>query len=154
MDSLPGRKRLPHEAPSHLPGNVEGEVFFITICASPRGMNQLAHPNIWEAVVETVLHREASGDLKARLLLAMPDHLHGLFMFEGSKPMRKVIAGMKAWLARAHGINWQRDFFDHRLRSWESAHAKGAYIRANPLRGGLIKEGQQWPFCLDRIGDR
>jgi len=65
--------------------------------------------------------------------------------------MKKVVSDLKAWLAKKHGVRWQRDFFDHRLRSWESAEEKGAYIRANPVRAGLVEEGGAWPYVLDRF---
>jgi putative transposase len=146
----PGRKYLPHEAPANLCGDSFGEVYFITICCVPRYENQLARPEVWDCLTETIDHRESQGDLAVRLLLAMPDHLHGLISFDGAKPMKKVIRDLKSWMAKQQGIQWQRDFFDHRLRSWESAEEKGAYIRANPLRAGLIREGEVWPFCLDR----
>jgi len=146
-----GRRHLPHEIPDGVTPNPVGEVFFITVCCEPRGLNQLACPERWRALVETILHREAAGDLQVRLVLAMPDHWHGLLSFDGGKRMRKVVANLKAWLARKHGIRWQRDFFDHRLRSWESAAEKGEYIRRNPVRAGLIAGGSAWPYLLDRI---
>jgi len=36
------------------------------------------------------------------------------------------------------GIKWQRDFFEHRLRSDESWREKADYILANPVRKGLV----------------
>lgn len=106
---------------------------------------------IRDALKETFFHREASGEIHVRLLLAMPDHLHALMSFRGKKPMKKSISDIKSWLARKHGISWQRDFFDHRLRSWESAAGKGSCIRANPLRARLIGADQTWPYMLDRV---
>jgi len=43
------------------------------------------------------------------------------------------------------GIEWQRDFFEHRLRSAESWREKADYIRANPVRKGLEAQVSQWP---------
>lgn len=149
--SPPIRKQLLHEVPDHIPVNPECDVFFITICCTPRGANQLAHAEAWTALTETIQHRESTGDLRARLLLAMPDHLHALLSFTSTKPIKKVISDLKSWLAKTSGIRWQRDFFDHRLRSWESAFQKGHYIRQNPYRAGLVEEGTPWPYILDRI---
>jgi hypothetical protein len=36
----------------------------------------------------------------------------------------------KRWTARQMGIEWQRDFFEHRLRSDESLREKTDYILA------------------------
>ncbi len=141
-----GRKHLPHEGLPLNPTSAEGEIYFVTICCIPRNTNQLATPEIWRAIEETLAFRETHGDLICRLALAMPDHLHGLFGFPGSKPMTKVVADMKSWLAKQHGIQWQRDFFDHRLRNPESAAEKAKYIRMNPVRAGLVANPQDWPY--------
>ena len=147
---MSGRKSLPHEVPSNVVGEPEGEVFFITICCEPRGMNQLAKPNIWQAIMETIERREAAGDFQCHLLVAMPDHLHGLFRFPHVKEMSPVIKAMKSWLAKQHGIQWQRLFFDHRLRGWESAAEKANYIRLNPVRAGLVSNPEDWPILKER----
>ena len=145
MDSI-GRKKLPHDGGSICPTSSEGDVYFITICCVPRGTNQLAHAAIWQSIGETISLRESSGDLTCLLALAMPDHIHGLFGFPGTKPMVQVITAFKSWLASRHGIHWQRDFFDHRLRNLESAAEKAQYIRMNPVRAGLVANPADWPY--------
>jgi REP element-mobilizing transposase RayT len=141
-----GRRYLPHDGLPVNPNNAECEIYFITICCIPRGTNQLATPESWQAITETLAVREASGEINCRLLLAMPDHLHGLFGFPGSKPMTKTIAAFKSWLAKQCDIRWQRDFFDHRLRNIESASEKAKYIRMNPVRAGLVTHPEEWPY--------
>ena len=143
------RKIFSHDLPADLFSHSEQEVFFITVCCEPRGVNQLAKPEIWQAVLGTIEHREKAGDLECRLLLAMPDHLHGLFHFPQASRMKAAISAVKAWLAKNHGIRWQRDFFDHRLRGWESAEEKRKYILMNPVRGGLVQKPEDWPFKRD-----
>jgi putative transposase len=145
-----GRKRLPHEIPEGVEIGPEGEVFFITICCEPRGENQLANDRVWSGIVETVEHREKAGDWKIGLMVAMPDHLHALVGFPGNKRMPQVIRAFKAWMASCHGIRWQRDFFDHRLRSWESGEEKANYIRMNPVRAGLVATPGDWLYVLQR----
>ena len=124
----------------------EDEVYFITICCLPRGINQLAQPVVWQMIDESLRHRESVGDMYVRLVLAMPDHLHGLFSFCGKKPMARVMADFKSWMAKSAGVHWQRDFFDHRLRGWESAAEKAKYIRNNPVRAGLAGQSGDWPY--------
>jgi putative transposase len=141
-----GRKHLPHEGGPLFSANPEGEVYFITICCVPRGANQLARPDVWNAIDETLSHREATGDLRCGPVLAMPDHLHALMAFPGPADMRIGIRGFKSWLAKQHGIRWQRDFFDHRLRNWESGAEKAQYIRMNPVRAGLVTRPEDWPY--------
>jgi putative transposase len=145
MDSI-GRRRLPHEVPAEASWSSEEEVFFITICCLPRGDNQLAKTEVWKVIDESLKIREAAGDLKVRLVLAMPDHLHGLFSFPGAKSMRQALSSLKEWVAKQTGVRWQRDFFDHRLRGWESGAEKAKYIRQNPVRGRLVERSEDWPF--------
>ena len=141
-----GRKRLPHEIPLDIQLGPEDEVFFITICCLPRGINQLAHTEVWRIIDESLRRRESVGDMYVRMVLAMPDHLHGMFSFCGKKPMAKVITDFKSWLAKSASVHWQRDFFDHRLRGSESASEKANYIRNNPVRAGLVSHFEDWPY--------
>jgi REP element-mobilizing transposase RayT len=41
---------------------------------------------------------------------------------------------------------WQREFFDHVLRSEESYAEKWEYMRQNPVRAGLTPRAEDWPF--------
>ncbi len=100
-----GRKRLPHEVPQYVASNPEGDVFFITICCEPRGHNQLVTSQTWAAIKDTFEYRQQQGDLKIIMLLAMPDHLHGLLSFEGTQSMSRVVKSIKSWLAKKVGIN-------------------------------------------------
>jgi len=61
------------------------------------------------------------------------------------RPMEEIIADWKRFLANELKIEWQRDFFDHRLRKEESYREKADYIRANPVRAGLVREPEEWP---------
>lgn len=48
--------------------------------------------------------------------------------------------------AKQTGVQWQRDFFDHRLRSDESFGDKANYIRMNPARKGLVLREEEWRY--------
>ena len=41
---------------------------------------------------------------------------------------------------------WQREFFDHVLRSNESYSEKWAYVELNPIRAGLVQLPADWPY--------
>lgn len=79
-------------------------------------------------------------------MLLMPDHLHALLSFPLPEDMRKVVAGFKEMVAKRIAIEWQRDFFDHRLRNDESFDEKVHYIRMNPVRKGLVAKPEEWPW--------
>jgi len=120
---VPNRKRLPHYVPLWVdPGKT---CYFITICCTPRGINHLAHEQIAGDLFETVKHRNTTGIWYVRLALAMPDHLHLLIWFpEIEKRVQIIVSKWKQWTAKTLKIDWQRDFFEHRLRKEESLREK------------------------------
>jgi putative transposase len=63
--------------------------------------------------------------------------------------LSNLIRDFKRITTRIAKVNWQRNFFDHRLRHDESENEKVAYIRANPVRARLITEGKEWPYAID-----
>ena len=46
-------------------------------------------------------------------------------------------------------IDWQRNFFDHRLPHDESLAEKFEYTCQNPVRAELITQGEKWPYAID-----
>ncbi len=139
------RKQLPHDVPLWVP---DGEVFFITICCMPRGVNQLCNPTTAHIVFESVQFRQDRGDWYVHIVLLMPDHLHALVSFPRDRSMRTVIASWKEFLAKRASISWQRDFFDHRLRD-RNYIAKANYIRMNPVKKNLTTDPASWPFVWE-----
>lgn len=73
----------------------------------------------------------------------MPDHVHLLAIFH--EEMVKSISDWKQWTSKRFKIEWQRDFFDHRLRNNESRSEKSDYILQNPVRAGLVERWEDWP---------
>jgi putative transposase len=65
--------------------------------------------------------------------------------------MNAVISKWKEWTAKSLKVKWQRDFFEHRLRRDESCEEKTDYVRANPVRAGLVADADQWPHVF--VGD-
>lgn len=46
----------------------------------------------------------------------------------------------------AEGTLWQTDFWDTQLRHHERYEVKWEYVRQNPVRAGLVKQADEWPF--------
>jgi putative transposase len=144
---LPNRKRLPHEAPLWVdPSKAD---YFITVSCRQRGVNQLAHSTLAERIFETIKHRNREGIWFVHLALIMPDHVHLLVAFPASdKRMQTIVSKWKEWTAKSLSIQWQRDFFEHRLRKEESRREKADYILANPVRAGLVARTEDWPYVF------
>jgi hypothetical protein len=45
------------------------------------------------------------------------------------------------------GPIWQKQFFDHLLRSPQSYGDKWAYVRENPVRAGLVARAEDWHYA-------
>lgn len=139
----PERKGLPHGIPFWARDDA---IFFITVCCDPKGENQLCFAETSRAVFESITHRNNGAVWHVHLCLLMPDHLHALVSYPHEASPQRVIAAWKGFLAKRCGVRWQRDFFDHRLRSDESFRDKATYIRENPVRKGLCAAPALWPY--------
>jgi len=143
----PFRKRLPHDIPLWV--DPSKTYYFITICCRQRGKNHLAHPVVANNIFETIKHRNGEGIWYAHLALVTPDHVHLLLSFpQREKTRSNSCEQMETWTAKTLKIEWQRDFFEHRLRKEESFREKADYILANPVRAGFVDRAENWPHVF------
>jgi REP element-mobilizing transposase RayT len=82
----------------------------------------------------------------------MPDHVHVVTLgrAESSDGWRAIV-GFKQrtgyWLARNRpSVRWQRNFFDHLLRTQEDLAAHVRYVAENPVRKQLVADWQEYPY--------
>jgi putative transposase len=123
-------------------------MFFVTICCQRRRLNPLCSETTAAVIFETARRYHADRRWYLRLLLLMPDHLHMTIGIEGDASLSNIIRDFKRATARFGKVRWQRNFFDHRIRRDESLQEKEDYVRENPIRAGLIKRDDAWPFVL------
>jgi REP element-mobilizing transposase RayT len=141
-----GRKSLPHDLPLWV--DVHGAKFFITCCAKDRALTPFACPETANRLLESIKHRMQIRIWYVHAAIIMPDHVHLVLGFHPETDVAKCIRDWKRWTARAHGFDWQRDFFEHRLRHDESLQQKIQYVLENPVRAGLVKNWRDWPFTI------
>ena len=81
----------------------------------------------------------------------MPDHIHMLITPFDEYGLSHIMNRVKN--VSAHFINaelgrrgpvWQREYFDHILRSDESRWTKGESIVMNPVRRGLVATPEEY----------
>ncbi len=140
--------RLPHIAPySHSP------LYFFTACTCQR------HPLLDNptalGIISEVWQKSAALDgwCVGRFVL-MPDHVH--FFAMPALGAKRRAAWHKMWksvtarrLAEKMNLQppiWQSDTFDHILRGAESYAKKWDYVRNNPVRAGLCRTPEEWPW--------
>ena len=152
-DGIPNRAA---RGKSHIPPDwVENSaVFFVTINCRVRGTNQLTWGERPGRLLESVTFLHDRGRWFPELVLLMPDHLHALisFSWEKGRGMNRVIADWKRFHATKLGITWQRDYFDHRIRSEQDHQSTWFYVRENPVRAGLVETYDQWPHVWRPCG--
>jgi len=134
---------MDHVVPSWVKGS---PIFFITICTSPRGLNQLCHPEVSSVIFSAAGHYHTRLRWHVHVPLLMPDHLHALMAFPKVESMAQVIRSWKHYLAKHHPIERQRDYFDHRVRDHSNLQVKADYIRQNPVRAGLVAKPDDWSY--------
>jgi putative transposase len=76
----------------------------------------------------------------------MPDHVHMLLNFPDTPSFSPIVGDWKRWLTKHCGLQWQENFFEHRLRNEESSANKAQYIMHNPVRAGLVERAEDWPY--------
>jgi REP element-mobilizing transposase RayT len=147
---LPVRKKIPHTVPQWVS---DGSWFFITIKCVPPGRNQLCHVGVGKGILEAMAYNHEKLVWYCRLCLLTPDHLHGIIAFPREPGMATTIRNWKKFTTIKHGIEWQRDFFDHRLRNQHELEEKTSYILMNPVRKGLCERIEDWIWVY-RPADR
>ncbi len=140
---LPHRKNLPHEVPSWVP---EGAVYFLTVCCAERITNTLARQEIAQALFASMRFRQEQGQWWVHLCLLMPDHLHALISFNREVRIPRMIGDWKRYLTLTQKIDWQQDFFEHRIRNDDEYSEKWSYICQNPVRAGFVTDPKVWPY--------
>ena len=142
-NNFPGRK-LPAKGVRITLGGPN--IVFLTVNAKDRV------PWIGQQTVQNTLHEvwQSADAWIVGFYLLMPDHMH---FFCAARDLR---FGIEQWVkfwksefSRRHPEQewrWQRGSFHHRLRSQEEFAEKWRYVIENPVRAGLVKRPEDWPY--------
>ena len=119
--------------------------YFLTCCTRDRQV-VLAHAGVHERIRSFAARSLEDYGVWVDAYVAMPDHLHLIVsMARESVSLGEWVKAFKAVVAHRE-FRWQPGYFDHVLRSDESAGEKWEYIRMNPVRAGLVARPDQWPY--------
>jgi putative transposase len=125
-------------------------IFFVTACSFGRHP-VLANAAVHRSFIEFAKAGETHGAYVGAYVL-MPDHLHLFVALGEERTLGNWMKSLKNYLSkslRTLGVpspHWQKGFFDHVLRSDESYEQKWEYVRENPVRAGLRKKWDEWPY--------
>jgi len=77
----------------------------------------------------------------------MPDRLHMIVHFpESEDAITKIVGDWKSWTAKQYGVQWQKGFFEYRIRNTREWEEKDAYCRLNPVRAKLCDIPNLWQY--------
>jgi putative transposase len=145
----PGKTSLPqrqHPAKGVFIFLNQATIVFVTICTRER-KKQLANSTVHDALLKawSTADRWMIG-----AYVIMPDHVHFFCSpTDENCLIERWITFWKREFRRELGANaprFQSDGFHHRLRGEESYAEKWEYVRANPVRAGLVKKPEDWPY--------
>ena len=81
------------------------------------------------------------------LLAGAAEFFGGLLFALGLLTPFAAIALVVVMLNAIITVHWQKGFFDHVIRSEESYNEKWLYVRDNPVRAGLVRSAEDWPYA-------
>jgi len=146
-DPLPERRYPAHHAWRRV--HNRSVIVFITVCTLKR-QPLLATEAVHQALLDA--WNEADSWMVGRYVV-MPDHVH-LFASPRdpeSPDVRRWIQFWKGGVTKRYALGnggslWQRDGWDRQLRNGDSYTAKWEYVRSNPVRHGLVRNPEDWPY--------
>ena len=115
--------------------------------------------DVYTTFKEILLNELKNFNCSAYVYLFMADHVHlTLAGNDSSSNIKKCLDMFKQktgfWLSQNHAdIKWQKDYYDHILRSKENLEIHIKYILNNPVRAGLVENWKYYPFKGSTIYD-
>jgi REP element-mobilizing transposase RayT len=160
MADLPKRRHL-HRIPVWLPLH-SPVVYFVTACCLNR-RHIFVSDDAVRVAIECLRRCEGGHGWMVSQVCLMPDHVH-LLVAPAREREQSLAPFVQAWkscvtLRLRRGAIWQAEFFDHLLRSEESAEQKWEYIRMNPVCAGLCSRPEDYAWSgtpgeiLRRVGE-
>jgi len=138
---------------------IDSPIYFITTCTNNR-RQVLARDEVAKVLVDELRVGHGQHGWAVGRYVIMPDHVHFFCRPErDGKKLSEFVGFWKSYTSRrinalgsprstpADTTLWQREFFDHILRSDESYSQKWNYVRDNPVRAGLVRSADAWKYA-------
>jgi REP element-mobilizing transposase RayT len=147
-DTFATRRHLPHFEKN-------GRTYFVTFTT----MNRMVLPEAARDIVLACCTHDHDLTYWLHTAVVMPDHVHMLFTPLEEWTLSRIMRRVKGVSSRhinqlltRTGPLWQDESFDRILRSDEDVRRTGEYIAENPVRAGLVKSADEYPWlCREWI---
>ena len=116
------------------------------------GSCSLRDKRVAQLVEETLLHFDGQ---RYRLLawVIMPNHVHVLIETFSNNSLVEVVHSWKSFTAKKAnailkrgGAFWQPEYFDRAIRDEQHWAKAIQYIHNNPVKAGLVRRAEEWPY--------
>jgi putative transposase len=141
------RRHPPHHPMIDLDNR--SNILLLTVCAKDR-KPILCRSGLMALLCEAWKPRD---DWVTGRFVILPDHIHVFCspMMCGRLSLERWVAAWKSFVSRNWEFPrerplWQRSFWDRQIRSGEGYDEKWAYVQRNPVRHGLVRNPEEWPF--------
>ncbi len=129
--------------------------YFLTICTANRRAG-LTTPNVAIALLKEARAMSEDATWILRCAVVMPDHAHLLALLGERLSLGRTIQRLKAKTSsvlRSANLEWERGFFDRRLRPGDERLSIFRYIYFNPCRAGLLTDAKKFPYYYCQTSD-
>jgi putative transposase len=131
--------------------------FFVTTKTS-MGRQLLQSDRFAGLLVDVLRSCIAAGRFQVHDFIVMPDHVHLLVSVGPDIPIEKAMQFIKGGFSHRvkkelgfNGDIWQRGFSEVRVEGQESFEQHRRYIAQNPVRAGLVRQGEAFAWCFETL---
>lgn len=121
--------------------------YFVTSVTYERRRLFQVEANAW-MFLETLQHYRALGSYKLHAFVVMHDHVHLLITPQAitiERAMQLIKGGFSHRIGSKSPV-WQKGFAERRMRDAEEFMTRREYIHQNPVRAGLARTAEEYPF--------
>ncbi len=106
----------------------------------------LRDPELAACVIDAWKHHHGQRYM-LQAWVVMPNHVHVLIRMLGSASLAQIVWSWKSWTARRLGRGaWQREYWDRYIRDETHYRSCVDYIHGNPVKAGLCRQPEEWPW--------
>ncbi len=123
-------------------------VFFVTTVTAYR-QPIFRRETTAQLLIETLAHYRQERKFLLHEFVLMPDHIHALLTPAAEISLERAMQFIKGGFSfrlKARGTVWQASFTNHRVRDLDDYEQHREYIRMNPVRAGLSKTPEAYPY--------
>jgi len=121
------------------------------------GSSWLKDARVASMVQQALLHFDGSR-YKLSAWVVMPNHLHLILTPNAEYQLSGILHSLKSYTAHEanrilgrEGQFWQDDYFDRYIRDAKHFAAAVAYVESNPVKAGLCRRIDDWPYGSARL---